>query len=99
VPREKSPLEDFPALLLTLHDRDAIVRFLSNVAEQDQTTPLADLIVDACREFGWTAFAEELKQLLTAPPDEMGGPSPRRRHDILLRDLCHIPSVGATKGP
>jgi hypothetical protein len=83
---EKTPLNDFPSLLLMLHHRDLIAQFLSKVAERDQTMPLADLIVNACREFGSTAFAEQLKQLLTVLPDERGQ-SPRGRQDILLRDL------------
>ncbi len=35
----------------------------------------------ACREFGWNAFAQELKQLIAARPNQQG------RQDIPLRDL------------
>ncbi len=85
--REPSPLEDFPDLLLTLHDRDTIALFLSRVAEQDQTLRLASFVVSACREFGWNAFAQELRQLMAEQPDDRGRLSPRERREIPLRDL------------
>lgn len=85
--REPSPLEGFSDLLLNLHDRDTIALFLSKVAEQDQTLRLASFVVAACREFGWNAFARELRQLLAAPPDEPGRLSMRERQQVPLRDL------------
>ena len=63
---EKSPLDDFPKHLLMLHDRDTIAAFLAKLAEQDQALPLKSFVVAACREFGWTAFAQELKHLIAA---------------------------------
>jgi hypothetical protein len=86
-PREPSPLEDFPALLLTLHDRETIRRFLSKLTEQDQTLRLASFVVAACREFGWNVLAQELRQLLEARPDERGRLSMRDRQEVPRRDL------------
>lgn len=76
-----SPLEDFPDSLLALCDRDTIALFLSKLAERDQTLRLASFVVAACREFGWTAFAQELKQLVATRPDKQD------RQEIPLRDL------------
>ena len=67
--KEKSPYDDFPDHLLTLHDRDTIAMFLSKLAEQDQTLRLSSFVVAACREFGWNAFARELKQLISSRPN------------------------------
>lgn len=66
--REKSPSDDFPTQILTLHDRDTIAMFLTKLAEQDQVLRLNTFIPSACREFGWGTFARELKQLLTSLP-------------------------------
>ena len=52
-----------------LHDRDTIALFLTKLAEQDQTLRLNSFVVAACREFGWSAFAQELKQLIASQPD------------------------------
>jgi hypothetical protein len=79
--RETSPHQDFPDLLLTLHDRDTIGVFLSQAAAQDQTLRLDAFVMAACREFGWKAFAQELKQLIAPRPDQQG------RQEIPLRDL------------
>ncbi len=84
VPRqaaEKTPLDDFPQHLLLLHDRDTAGMFLSALAERDQTLPLKSFVVAACREFGWNAFAPELKQLLSAPRNIRG------RQGIPFRDV------------
>ena len=80
-PGETSPYADFPEQLLKLHDRDAIALFLSKAAEQDQTLRLDSFVVAACREFGWNAFAPELKQLLASRPDAFGRP------EIPFRDV------------
>src|SRR5262249_60218122 len=85
--RASWPQEDLPELLLTLHDRDTIALFLARLAEQDQTQPLASFIVAACREFGWNAFAQELRQLITTRPDEQTRQRMRERHEIPLRDV------------
>ncbi len=85
--RETSPQEDFPDLLLTLHDRDTIAKFLSKMADQDQTLRLDALVVAACREFGWNAFARELRQLIATRPDERGRQDTRQREAIPRRDL------------
>lgn len=79
--RAKSPHQDFPDLLLELHDRDTIAQFLSKVAEQDQTLRLDALVVAACGEFGWSAFAPELRQLIGAPRGTPG------RQGIPFRDI------------
>jgi hypothetical protein len=86
-PREPSPQEDFPDLLQRLHDRDTIALFLSKLAGQDQTLPLASFVVDACREFGWSAFARELRQLMTAHPDDRGRWYTGECQELPLRDL------------
>jgi 2OG-Fe(II) oxygenase superfamily len=86
-PREPAPLADFPDLVRTLHDRETIARFLSKLAEQDQTLRLASFVIAACREFGWNAFTRELRQLLTARPDERGRLSVPERWEIPRRDL------------
>ncbi|MCE9565930.1 MAG: 2OG-Fe(II) oxygenase [Planctomycetes bacterium] len=78
---EKSPFNDFPEHLLLLHDRDTIAAFLTKLAEQDEVLPLSSFVVAACREFGWTAFGQELMQLLASEPKE------RWRTDIPLRDV------------
>ena len=94
---EESPLDDFPNHLLLLHDRDTVAAFLTKLAEQDQTLPLESFVVAACREFGWTAFAQELKHLIAARTNERG------RQDILLRDVewvsafCCDPSADPDK--
>jgi hypothetical protein len=85
--RETSPHEDFPDLLLTLRDRDTIAMFLSKLAEQDQTLRLASFVVAACREFGWSAFAGELKQLIATRPDKQGRQDIPVRQEIPVRDL------------
>lgn len=91
-PTEKaSPYDDFPEHLLTLDDRDTVARFLSKVAEQDQTLSLSDFIVSACRRFGWAAFTEELKQLLSAPANVRG------RDEIPFRDVEWLAAVCCDK--
>ncbi|MHB1422348.1 MAG: 2OG-Fe(II) oxygenase [Gemmataceae bacterium] len=79
---ERSPVDDFPEHLLTLHDRDTIAIFLTKLAEQDQTLRLRSLVLAACREFGWSAFAHELKQLIASRPNDL-----RHRQDIPFRDI------------
>jgi hypothetical protein len=61
---------DFADLLLSLHDRDTITLFLWKLAQVDETLRLDTFVVAACREFGWSAFAGELRQLLARRPDE-----------------------------
>ncbi|REJ76643.1 MAG: 2OG-Fe(II) oxygenase [Planctomycetota bacterium] len=78
---EKSPLDDFPQHLLLLHDRDTVAMFLSKLAEQDQSLPLKSFVVDVCREFGWNAFARELKHLLSATQNIRG------RQEVPFRDI------------
>jgi hypothetical protein len=85
--REKSPLDDFPEFLMTLHDRDTIVLFLSTMAERDQTLRLDAFIVAACRDFGWNTFAGELKQLIAAQPKQQGLEGMREQKEIPLRDI------------
>jgi len=79
--REKSPYDDFPEQLLMLHDRDTIALFLTKLAERDQSLRLSSFVVAACREFGWSAFAEELKHLISSRPDMHG------RQEIPFRDI------------
>ncbi|MGO9597435.1 MAG: 2OG-Fe(II) oxygenase [Isosphaeraceae bacterium] len=76
-----SPYDDFLKNLLKLHDRDTIAMLLSTATEQDQMLHLSSLVVAACREFGWNAFAQELKQLLATPLSTFG------REEILVRNV------------
>jgi 2OG-Fe(II) oxygenase superfamily len=80
-PREKAPTDDFPKFLLALRDRDTVALFLAKLAEKDEGFRLNSSIVAACREFGWTAFAGELKRLILATP--LGG-DPKQ---ISFRDI------------
>jgi hypothetical protein len=79
--REKSLLDEFPKEVLSLADRETVAALLSKAARGDRGLPLSSFVVAACREFGWTAFAEELKSLLTAPDNF------RRRDEIPFRDV------------
>jgi len=85
--REASPRDGFPALLLRVHDRDTIALFLSKLAANDQALRVDTFVVAACREFGWNAFDQELKQLLTERPTEPGWLGRRERQEIPLRDV------------
>jgi hypothetical protein len=80
-------LHDFPEQVLLLKDRDLIAAFLTKLAEQDRTVPLKSFITTACRDFGFGAFARELKQLITARPDE------RDQEDIPPRDVEWLSAV------
>lgn len=86
-PRERSPLEDFPDLLLKLCDRDTVAQFLSKLAEQDQALRLGSFVVAACRELGWNAFSSELRQLISAGPGRQAPPSVHQSEPVPLRDL------------
>jgi hypothetical protein len=77
----KSPCDEFPDQLQELHDQDTIAMFLAKVAQHDQALRLRPLVMAACREFGWSAFVPELKQLLTARTRRTG------RQDLLPRDV------------
>jgi len=90
---ETSPLDDFPKHLLMLHDRDTIAAFLAKLAEQDKTLPLKSLVTTACREFGWTALAQELKQLIAARTDGRGRPEIPLRDVEWLSAFCCDPST------
>lgn len=94
---EESPLDAFPKQLLMLHDRDTIAAFLTKLAEQDQALPLKSFVVAACREFGWTAFAQELMQLIAAPTDGRGRPEIPLRDIEWLSAFCCDPSTDPDK--
>lgn len=79
--KKDRPLDHFSKHLLMLRDRDTIAQFLTILSERDPTLPLASLVVAACREFGWSAFSQELKMLITARPDRRG------TFDLPLRDV------------
>ncbi len=81
VASEKSPCEDFARDLPALHDRETIAMFLAKLAENDPTLEIDRLVVSTCREFGWSAFARELRQLLAARPGEV------RESGLSLRDV------------
>jgi hypothetical protein len=55
--------------------------FLLTVMERDQILRLNSLVVASCGEFGWNAFAQELKQLIASKLDR------HRQQEILLRDV------------
>lgn len=76
-----SPGDNFAESLLLLHDRDTISTFLSTLAEQDLTLGLDKFILAASREFGWSAFNQELKQLISARTD------PASREEIPPRNV------------
>ncbi|MHC5537398.1 2OG-Fe(II) oxygenase [Singulisphaera rosea] len=57
----------FPRRLLTLKDRGIIAEFLTALPGHDASIDIASVVVDASREFGWDAFAEELKELIKSP--------------------------------
>jgi len=86
--REKSPYDDFSTDLLTVHDRDTIAMFLTKLADQDQTLRLSTFILPACREFGWSAFAQELKQLIASRPDRYASQEIPFRDVEWLSALC-----------
>lgn len=90
---EGSPFDDFPNHLLMLHDRDTVAAFLTKLAEQDETLPLNSFVVAACREFGWTAFAQELKQLITSQPHEHWQTKISLRDIEWLAAFCCDPSA------
>lgn len=71
---EKNPSEEkFLDRLLELDDRETVAALLSMLAERDCTLPLKKFVLGACRQFGWTVFAEQLKQLITSRPSNYGG--------------------------
>jgi hypothetical protein len=94
---EESPQDGFPAALLKLRDRDTIALFLAKVAEADQTLRLAELIPAACREFGWDAFAPELKQLIATRPDRHVAPGVAFRDAEWLAAFCCDPAADTHK--
>lgn len=78
---EKEPYDDFARDLPALHDRETIRLFLAKLVEQDSTLEIDSLVVSACREFGWTAFADELRTLLAAPAER------GRTSELALRNV------------
>jgi predicted 2-oxoglutarate/Fe(II)-dependent dioxygenase YbiX len=93
----KSPLDDLPKYVLLLHDRDTVAMFLSKLAEQDPSLPLKSFIVDVCREFGANAFAQQLKQLLSAQTNVRGRRETAYRDVEWLAALCCDKQADADK--
>jgi 2OG-Fe(II) oxygenase superfamily len=87
VKESESPYDEFPEKLLKLHDRETIALFLSKLAEQDPLLGLNSFVVAVCREFGWDAFARELKSLLVSKIDVRG------RSEISFRDIEWLSGV------
>ena len=82
IPRiEKSPQDEFPGQLLALHDQQTSAMFLAMMGERDATLPLASFVLAVGREFGWSAFAPELKRLILSRP-YVHGPD-----EVSLRDI------------
>jgi hypothetical protein len=81
------PYDDFPADLLALRDRDAIGQFLTTLAERDEAMGLEAFILSACREFGWSAFSQELKLLITFQPVK------HARDEMALRDVAWLSAL------
>ncbi len=94
---EESPLDAFPKHLLTLHDRDAVAALLTKLAGHDEALPLESFVPAACREFGWTAFAQELKQLLTVRTEKFGRPELPLRDIEWLSAFCCDPATDPGK--
>ena len=94
---DKSLVDAFLEHLLLLHDRDTIAALLTKVAEQDQTVRLSSFIAEVCGEFGWTAFALELKQLLTSRTNARGGQELPFRDGEWLSTYCCNKSVDPDK--
>jgi len=94
---EESPLNDFPKHLLMVHDWDTIVAFLMKLVEQDQALPLKSFVLAACREFGWAAFAQEMKHLIAARTDGHGRPEIPLRDVEWLSAFCCDPSADPDK--
>jgi hypothetical protein len=78
---EAGPYDAFLKALLSLHDRDSVALLLATVAKQDHALRLKAFVVAVCREFGWSAFAQELQGLLAARPDREG------RQEVPFRDI------------
>lgn len=95
--RKEPSLDPFADQLLLLHDRDTIARFLSKMGEQDHSQSLKSFVVAACQEFGWGAFAPQLKGLLTLSEGV------RADNEIPFRDIewlsafCCAPAEDADK--
>ncbi len=95
--KETSPDDDFMQSLLLLHDRDAIATFLSMLAERDQTLDLDKFILAASREFGWNAFNQELKQLISARSNPTGREEIPPRNVEWLSAFCCDETADADK--
>ncbi len=95
---EASPLDGFPKHLLMLHDRETVAAFLTKLAGRDKALPLSSFVVAACHDFGWTAFARELKQLIVAQTDQDGRRPEMPRRDVeWLSAVCCDPSKDSDK--
>lgn len=77
---ESERYDDYLDCLPELRDRESIAMLLSKVGQQDAVLRLKSFVVAACRKCGWTAFAEELKELLISSPEI------RVRGGFLFRD-------------
>jgi len=86
--KETSPDDDFAESLLLVHDRGAIATFLSMLAERDQTLGLDKFILATSREFGWNAFNQELKQLISARSNRPGWEEISPRNVEWLAAFC-----------
>jgi hypothetical protein len=95
---QKKPTEEkFFDRLLQLGDRETVAALLSMLAERDRTLPLKKFVIAACRQFGWTAFAEPLKQLITSRPSGSGGELLAVRDIEWLAAFCCDESADADK--
>lgn len=79
---------DFPKHLLLLHDRDTISMFLTKLSESDPSLRLSSFVLGACGEFGWNAFAQELKRLFSSRPNVRGRQEIRSRDVEWLSAFC-----------
>lgn len=95
--REQSPCDEFPDRLLKLHDRDLIARFLAKVAGHDQALDVSSFVLAASREYGWGAFADELKLLLAERPGAYGRPELPARDLECLSAYCCDPAPDAAR--
>ncbi len=89
--------DEFADLLPKLHDRDTIAAFLTKLAEFGQSPKLGSLVLAACREFGWGAFAKEMTALLEPSKDTFADRSVPANTAEWIADYCGDPAEDADK--
>ncbi|MCZ2340670.1 MAG: 2OG-Fe(II) oxygenase [Bacteroidales bacterium] len=85
---QPTPNDTFADSIYKLHDQDFTRHFLNIVAERDELTPLEQCVIAACHEYGWDAFHQELKQIISPTPNQYG-----HVRGITIRDLKMLVAV------